>query len=154
MPNILKCICAILICLLVGYTASYFTLPSIKSWYAILQKPSFTPPNYLFAPVWSVLYIAMGISFFLIWKAIHPKKNMLIALFIIQLILNFLWSIIFFHWHEIQVALVEIIILLATIILYAINSYKVSKAASLLFIPYIAWILFATGLNMGIVFLN
>jgi translocator protein len=154
MPNFLKCIFSIIICLLVGFTASYFTIPSIKTWYAILQKPSFTPPNYLFAPVWTMLYVLMGISFFLIWKTNHTKKNRVMAIFVFQLILNFFWSIIFFHWKEIQIALVEIFVLLAAIINYAIYSYKINKIAVMLFIPYILWVGFATALNIAIVLLN
>ncbi len=154
MPNFLKCIFSILICLLVGFTASYFTIPSIKTWYAILQKPSFTPPNYLFAPVWTMLYILMGISLFLIWRTTHVKKNMVIIIFLLQLVLNFFWSIIFFHWKEIQIALVEIVVLLITIVNYAMHSYKINKIAGILFIPYIIWVSFATALNMAIVILN
>ena len=148
-----KLIVSILICQIAGVIGSIFTAPSITSWYADLQKPAFSPPNWVFGPVWITLYTLMGISLYLVW---NKKKNVKIplTLFFTQLILNSVWSIIFFGLQNPFYALLEIIILWVTILLTIISFYKVSKKASFLLLPYILWVTIATFLNYYIWILN
>lgn len=142
--------------LAVGATGAFFTASSVKTWYTTLNKPSFNPPNTIFAPVWTTLYIIMGISAYLIWQKRHTIKHFprTIAIYAIQLILNLLWSFIFFYAHQIGVALFEIIVLLLVVITNALTFYKIDKLAGLLFIPYILWVSFATVLTYNIFILN
>ena len=149
----IKLIVSILICQIAGIIGSIFTTPSITTWYADLQQPAFSPPNWVFGPVWITLYTLIGISLYLVW---NKKKNIKIplTLFFIQLILNSIWSIIFFGLQNPFYALIEIIILWITILLTIINFYKVSKKAGLLLLPYIIWVSVATILNYYIWILN
>ncbi|GGH00088.1 MULTISPECIES: TspO/MBR family protein [Pedobacter] len=140
----------------VGALGGWATAQSVRTWYPTLQKPSFNPPNWLFAPVWTTLYILIGIAAYLVWtrrdKIVHFPRT--VAIYLIQLILNLCWSFIFFYLHEIGFALAEIILLLAIIILNALTFYKINKWAGLLFIPYILWVGFAAFLNYNIFILN
>ena len=149
----IKLIVSILICQIAGIIGSIFTTPSITTWYADLQQPAFSPPNWVFGPVWITLYTLMGISLYLVW---NKKNNVKIplTLFFIQLILNSIWSIIFFGLQNPFYALIEIIILWITILLTIISFYKISKKASLLLLPYIIWVTVATTLNYYIWILN
>ena len=148
-----KLIVSILICQIAGIIGSIFTTPSITTWYADLQQPAFSPPNWVFGPVWITLYTLMGISLYLVW---NKKNNVKIplTLFFIQLILNSIWSIIFFGLQNSFYALIEIIILWIAILLTIISFYKISKKASLLLIPYIIWVTLAAILNYYIWVLN
>ena len=153
MNKSIKLILCILLPLLVGGISGYFTSQSIPNWYVYLNKPSFNPPNYLFGPVWTLLYILMGISFYLILN--KPKVNwLLVGIFITQLILNFFWSFIFFNAHNLGLALFEIILLWASILTMIILFYKTNKWAAILNIPYLLWVSFATLLNYSIYSLN
>lgn len=139
-----------------GGIGSYFTAPAITTWYATLEKPFFNPPNWIFGPVWTLLYIFMGISFYLVWTT-HTKKPERvfgIRLFMIQLAVNTLWSIIFFGLQSPSLALLVIIILWILIFLTIKNFLKISKPASWLLIPYLAWVSFAALLNIAITLLN
>jgi translocator protein len=143
-------------CLIAGIIGSFFTTPSIKTWYADLVKPAFNPPNWLFGPVWTLLYILMGVSLYLYlqqWKGTREQKTGL-AFFGIQLVLNALWSIIFFGLHMPLLAFAEIILLWMSILLTLLNFRKVSKAAAWLLVPYLMWVSFASALNFAIYFLN
>ncbi|MBL0106878.1 MAG: tryptophan-rich sensory protein [Ignavibacteria bacterium] len=156
MSNILKLILSLVICQLAGFIGAIFTMDSIPTWYAALNKPSFNPPNNVFGPVWTILYVMMGISMFLIWKEGLKNKDVKNAFifFIIQLILNFLWSVVFFGAHSVLGGLI-IIVLLWLAVLYCIISFrKISRVASILLIPYLLWITFATLLNYYILILN
>lgn len=152
----LKLITSIIICLAVGGISGYLTTSEITTWYSTLQKPSFNPPNYLFGPVWTILYILMAISFWLIWKsnASEALKNKAILLFGIQLILNFFWSIIFFRFHQLGFAFVEIISMWIFILLSILAFYPISKPAAYLLMPYLCWVSFASVLNFSIWRLN
>lgn len=153
MNKSIKLILCILLPLLVGGVSGYFTSQSIPNWYLYLNKPSFNPPNYLFGPVWTLLYILMGISFYLVIN--KPKVNwLLVSVFITQLILNFFWSFIFFNAHNLGLALFEIILLWASILAMIILFYKTNKWAAILNIPYLLWVSFATLLNYSIYSLN
>ena len=153
MNKSIKLILCILLPLLVGGISGYFTSQSIPNWFVYLNKPRFTPPNYLFGPVWTLLYILMGISFYLVIN--KPKVNwLLVSVFITQLILNFFWSFIFFNAHNLGLALFEIILLWASILAMIILFYKTNKWAAILNIPYLLWVSFATLLNYSIYSLN
>jgi len=151
-----KLIAAIAICQLAGIVGSLFTISQIPSWYAGLLKPSFNPPNWLFGPVWLTLYTLMGISLYLVWlKGFRTKQaKAALYLFITQLVLNSLWSIIFFGWHMTGYALVEIVLLWLAILAVIIRFYKISKPAAYLLVPYILWVSFAMFLNLNIFLLN
>lgn len=153
MNKSIKLILCILLPLLVGGVSGYFTSQSIPNWYVYLNKPSFNPPNYLFGPVWTLLYILMGISFYLVINKTNVNW-LLVGIFITQLILNFFWSFIFFNAHNLGLALVEIIILWASILAMIILFYKTNKWAAILNIPYLLWVSFATLLNYSIYSLN
>ena len=154
--KILKLIISILICQGAGVIGSLFTSPAISTWYATIQKPSFNPPNWIFAPVWTLLFLLMGISLYLIWSKGFKYKETKIAIFIffVQLILNILWSILFFALQSPLYAFIEIIILWFIILLMIISFYKVSKIAAYLLLPYIIWISFASVLNFSILIIN
>lgn len=156
MNSFVKLSVSILICLAVGGISGYITANEIPAWYMTLNKPSFNPPNWIFAPVWTTLYILMGISFWMIWKsgAEETVKNKAMVFFIVQLVLNFFWSIIFFNFHQLGFALAEIVLLWIFILLSVISFYPISKAASYLLIPYICWVSFASVLNFAIWKLN
>ena len=155
MKNKLILLSLILLPLLVGSLSAAFMGNNIQTWYATLQKPSFNPPNYLFGPVWSILYLLMGISLILIYKSpISKNRNNALRMFIIQLGLNFFWSILFFTFHMILGAFIEIILLCIAIILMIFASYKVNKTSAYLQVPYLLWVTFATVLNASILLLN
>lgn len=139
-----------------GGIGSYFTSGAINTWYATLQKPVFNPPNWVFGPVWTLLYILMGISVYLYWIAIARKKRSITGLIIfdIQLILNTLWSLVFFGLKNPLLALVVIVMLLATIFLTIRIFVRENRLAGYLLIPYILWVTFATILNFWIFILN
>jgi tryptophan-rich sensory protein len=150
--KILKLIASILICQAAGGIGSLFTSPAISTWYVMLQKPSFNPPNWLFAPVWIILFLLMGISLYLIWSKGLENRKIKVAIFVfaIQLILNILWSFLFFGLQLPIYAFAEIIILWLTILLTIVNFYRISKTAGLLLLPYIFWVSFAAVLNFFI----
>lgn len=153
--NTQKLIISIVATVGIGSLGGIFTIAEIPNWYAGLNKPSFNPPNWLFGPVWTSLYTMMGIAFYLIWKqpATDTRKKA-IQIFIIQFVLNFFWSIIFFSLHSIGAALIEIIVMWIFILLTIIQFSKLSKPAAWLLVPYIAWVSFATILTASIWKLN
>ena len=154
--KILKVMFWIIICEFIGILGSVFTFTQITTWYLVLNKPFFSPPNFVFGPVWTTLYALMGISIYLIYEAKikKPEKNYLIKLFALQLFLNFLWTIIFFGMHLLFPAFFEIILLWGIILLLIIKFFKYSKLASYLLIPYILWVSFASLLNIAVALLN
>ncbi|MBS7631876.1 tryptophan-rich sensory protein [Candidatus Bathyarchaeota archaeon] len=154
--NIVKLIISIFVCQLAGVLGSIFTMPAIPTWYASLRKPAFSPPNWLFAPAWTTLYILMGVSVYLIWsKGLHkPHVKTALAVFLIQLILNAVWSPAFFGLRSPLAGFVIIVILWVAILLTILSFLRISKAAGLLLIPYIAWVSFAAVLNCSILILN
>lgn len=156
MKNTLKFIFSIIICQLAGAIGALFTTPSIDSWYDTLVKPSFVPPNSVFGPVWTTLFVLMGISLFLIWKKGLEKREIKIAvsLFALQLILNVLWSFIFFGAHSLVGGFIEIIFLWLSILVCIVYFWKISKGAALLLVPYILWVSFAGFLNFSLISLN
>ena len=153
--KITKLLASIIICEFAGVAGSVFTAPQIKGWYAGLEKPFFNPPNWIFAPVWTALFILMGISLWMIWtekEKISKKKAILI--FAVQLILNVLWSLMFFGLNSPVLGFLIIVPLWIAIFLTIKEFYKISKIASYLLAPYILWVSFASVLNAFIWFLN
>jgi len=141
---------------LAGLAGSLFTTPAIPAWYAGLEKPSFNPPNWIFAPVWTLLFLLMGISLYFIWgRGLENKKSKIaVLIFAVQLALNALWSIVFFGFHNLGAAFVAIIFLWFAIFVNIVAFAKISKQAAYLLLPYILWVSFAAILNFSILTLN
>ncbi len=145
---------------LAGLIGSLFTSSVIPTWYATINRPSLSPPNWIFGPVWTTLFILMGIAFYLVWTkwAVLPwtkrQKRLALALFGVQLVLNTLWSIIFFGLQSPGGALIEIVFLWLAIAATIITFAKISRPAAWLLVPYIAWVSFASYLNYAIWSLN
>lgn len=139
-----------------GVIGSLFTFQAIPTWYASLVKPEWNPPGWLFGPVWTILYTLMGIAAYRIWRLGAKKKavRQALVLFSVHLAANSLWSIIFFGWQNIPLALVEIILLLGLIIAVALKFYRLDKLSGYLFVPYLIWVSFATYLTYTIWRLN
>ncbi len=151
---------AVLICEAAGIIGSFFTTPAIGGWYKELNKPLFSPPNWVFAPVWTLLYFLMGISLYLIrTKEIRigkeiRQKTVALMIFEIQLILNMAWSFLFFGLKNPLLAFAEIIILWISILLCIIHFYKIDKKAAYILLPYIFWVSYAATLNFSLWRLN
>ena len=150
--DIAKLLISIIACQFAGFIGSIFTTPSIPTWYATLQKPFFTPPNWLFAPAWITLYLLMGISAFIIWRQEINKERVREALivFLIQLILNSLWSVVFFGIKSPLYGVVVIIVLWIAILFTILKFFKLSTVAVGILLPYILWVSFAAVLNISI----
>jgi len=144
------------VCLSAGALGTVFTVSSIPTWYTTLNKPVFNPPNWIFGPVWTVLYILMGVSFALIWlKGVKTQKSReAISLFLVQLFLNAIWTPIFFGAKNLFLALIVIILMWIFILKTILAFGKINKTASYLLYPYIAWVSFATILNFAVWLLN
>ena len=151
-----KIILSIIFCLLIGFISGFSTSSSISTWYVDLNKPFFNPPNWIFAPVWTTLYILMGVSFGWIWSSSDESSNKKKALsfFGIQLALNALWSLLFFGLKNPELALLNLIFLLFFIVVTIKEFSSINRKASWLLYPYLAWVSFATILNTAIVILN
>ena len=152
---ILKLLISLALPLGLGAIAGMFTAQAVPEWYASLDRPSFAPPNWIFGPAWTLLYILMGISFFLVWKQAADKaRNRALLVFLLQLLLNFAWSFIFFYFQQIGLALAEIIVLWICIAWMMALFHKIRPAAAWINIPYLLWVTFATALNAGFYVLN
>jgi benzodiazapine receptor len=154
--DIIRLVAAIAICEFAGVFGSIFTFSAIPTWYSALNKPWFSPPNWLFGPVWTLLYLLMGISLYLIWnKGLRSKKvENAVKIFGVQLFLNALWSVLFFGLRSPFLGLVGIILLWFSIILTIFKFYKISRNAGLLLLPYLLWVTFAMSLNYFVLVLN
>lgn len=151
-----RLIASLLLCQLAGVIGSFFTRPSVPTWYAGLIKPSFTPPNGVFAPVWITLFLMMGVSLFLVWRrgVSDPGVKKALALFLAQLVLNVSWSVAFFGLHSIPAGLVIIILLWAVIASTMVSFIRITRAAGILLAPYLFWVSFAAVLNLALYNLN
>jgi tryptophan-rich sensory protein len=150
-----KLVASLLLPLAIGGIAGIFTSEAIPGWYATLYQPSFNPPNWVFGPVWTTLYIILGISLFMIWKLEAGKqRKQAILIFMAQLLLNFGWSFFFFYFKMIGVALLDIFALWIMIIVMLVHFYKLKPIAAYINIPYLVWVTFATALNLAYFFLN
>jgi translocator protein len=157
MNKLTQTLTMVLSCLAVGYLSGIVTRSAIIDWYPYIQKPSFNPPNWVFAPVWSTLYAMMGVAAALVWHKIESaRNNVTIALryFAIQLGLNALWSYLFFGLHNPLLAALEIVVLWLMIYETYLKFKPINKISALLLIPYLAWVGFATILNWSIWWLN
>lgn len=154
--NFFPLVVSLLITLATGFVAALVTRPQIAGWYATLVKPTFNPPSWLFAPVWTAIYILIAIAAYLVWRHRDGSTNYLTAraVYVIQLALNFSWSIVFFGLHSITGGLLVIILLWMTILLNIRWFGKISKTASWLLMPYFLWVSFAAILNYSIFNLN
>jgi benzodiazapine receptor len=154
--DIIKLITSILASFAAGGIGILFTFKAIPTWYAGLKKPPYTPPNWVFGPVWTTLYILMGISVFLVWRNGLDVNGALLAftLFWVQLVLNALWSIVFFGMKSKLGGVITIIVLWLLILATVITSFQVSGCAGALLIPYIVWVSIASYLNIGVWLLN
>jgi translocator protein len=145
---------SIITCVGLGLASGFSTIQSITDWYPSIQKPSWNPPNWLFGPTWTLLYTMMGIAFAMVWHANHTNKKVALTFFIVQFILNMLWSFLFFNMHDIGIAFAEILIMALLILITIINFFKINKNAAYLLVPYLCWVSFASVLNGTIWMLN
>lgn len=152
-----KILVMIVTCVIVGTVSGLVTQESVSTWYPTINKPSFNPPNWIFAPVWTTLYVMMAIAAGLVWDKMETQRETVrkaLTFFAIQLALNALWSFIFFGLHNPMLALIEIVLLWLMIYETFVQFNKVNKIAGYLFIPYILWVTFALVLNASIWWLN
>jgi benzodiazapine receptor len=148
---------SIIICLLAAAAGSIVTVTGINSWYAFLNKPWFTPPNWVFGPVWTILYILMGISLAMVWGAWSEKNPLAktgLILFGIQLALNVAWSYLFFGLQSPLLGLVGIILLWIAILATVIWFWRIRRLAAILLLPYLTWVTIASFLNYYVFVLN
>ena len=137
-----------------GFIGSAFTMDSVNGWYATLARPSWTPPNWVFGPVWTTLYVLMGTAAFLVWRSKRLGKSLVLWLFLAHLLVNAFWSIAFFGMHELLLPVLVILLLLALIVLLMRLFWQYSHAATYLMVPYLLWTLYATTLSIGFLALN
>ena len=154
--DIIKFLVSVVACFAAGGIGSLFTFKAIQTWYARLKKPPYTPPNWVFGPVWTTLYILMGISVFLVWQKelITSGATLAFILFWVQLSINALWSIIFFGIRSKWGGVITIIVLWFLILATIIASFPISIWAGVLLIPYLLWVSIASYLNVGVWLLN
>ncbi|MBU3934767.1 tryptophan-rich sensory protein [Patescibacteria group bacterium] len=145
---ITKLVVSIVICQMAGFVGAFFTMPAMKGWYENIEKPFFAPPDWIFAPVWVVLFLLMGVSLFLVWEKRADGEAKVI--FATQLILNILWSVFFFGLKSPGLAFIDLVLLWFSILCMIIIFYKIHKLAGFLLIPYILWVTFAGFLNFVI----
>ena len=145
----------ILLCLVLEIVGNLLTKETVSTWYPTLAKPSWTPPDWIFGPVWSILYLMIAVAGWLIYRAEYShKRTIALMLYGGQLALNFIWSFLFFSLRSPALGLIDIVLLCILISLTIIKAWPVRPLASLLLIPYLAWVLYATSLNVGIWLLN
>ena len=151
-----KLLASVAACQLAGVVGAVFTRAAIPSWYYYLKKPSFTPPNWLFGPAWVTLYLLMAVAAYLVWQKgwQTPGVRQALAVFLIQLLLNVLWSPAFFGWRSPLIGMIVIVLLWLTILATIIVFAKISPPAAWLLAPYILWVSYAAALNTSIYFLN
>lgn len=138
--------------LLVGAVGGFVT---DSGWYADLRRPAFAPPGWLFGPVWTALYLGMGVAAWLVWRrAGFHKARIALALYALQLVFNALWSPIFFGLRAMGWAFVDIVVLAVAIVVTLIKFYRIDRSAGLLLVPYLLWVLFASVLNLSLWILN
>jgi benzodiazapine receptor len=156
MSKINKFLVSIIVSLSAGVIGSLATVAAIPTWYSHLEKPLFNPPNWVFGPVWTILYILMGISLYLVWIAVGKKKakKQAYLAFAAQLLLNMLWSVVFFGLHNLWGGAVVIVLLFVSLTINAILFRAFSRTAFWLLVPYAAWVCFATYLNVSVAVLN
>ena len=153
-PHWIALIGFLLVVAFIAGAGSLFTSTGVSAWYRQLTRPSWTPPDWLFGPVWTVLYISMAVAAWLIWKQRQPRSRWAIGVWLVQLLLNGAWSPIFFGLHSISGGLITIALLWLAILATASVFWRVSRAAAILMLPYLAWVTFASCLNLALWKLN
>ena len=156
LSNSWKLTISILICQIIGISAGLLTSTQNNAWFNNIVKPSWNPPGYLFGPVWTILYLLMGISLYIVWKsnAMEPQKTNAMLIFAVQLFLNFWWTILFFKFQSPYCAFIDIVLMIITIIITIFAFAPISKTAAWLLVPYISWVCFAAILNFTLWNLN
>jgi tryptophan-rich sensory protein len=154
MKNLISLIVFLAICLGIAAVAGLVTVANIPTWYAGLAKPSFTPPNAIFGPVWTLLYILIAISGWMVWRKIGFSPDRPMAIYGLQLALNFAWSFIFFGAHLVGLAVVNVLLLWLAIVWNIAMFWRVDRVAAALLLPYLAWVSFASALNVAVWQLN
>ena len=151
-----RLIAAVLFCIIVGSIGSLVTTTGPDSWYAGLAKPFFTPPGWVFAPVWITLFTLMGIALYLVWQegTEKPEVRKAIAIFGVQFVINIIWSFLFFGLRSPLLGFIDIIVLWFMIAAMIAVFYRVNRTAAYLLVPYIAWVTLATALNGSVYFMN
>lgn len=151
-----KWVIAVVICEASGLLSGFISQTYMNPWFDTLNKPSWNPPDYIFGPVWSFLYLLMGTALWLVWKSDAPEQEKRNAelIFAVQLFLNFWWSIIFFRFHSLSFAFFEVLLLFVTIVVTMFRFAPISRTASWLMVPYISWVSFASILNYTIWMMN
>jgi benzodiazapine receptor len=154
--DILELAGALFVCQLAGLVGSVFTTPAIPTWYVSLNKPSFTPPSWVFAPVWVTLFTLMGLSLFIVLRKgfEKPAIRRAVSVFVAQLVLNMLWSVAFFGFRSPLYGLIVITLLWITLLATIFTFYRISRTAAILLVPYFLWGSFASVLNFSILVLN
>lgn len=153
--DLLGLIAFVIVCLAVSGLGGAITATSVGTWYQGLQKPPFNPPDWVFAPVWTTLYILMGIAAWRVWRlGLSDAVRKALAIFVVQLGLNLAWSFLFFGLQRIDLALVEIVILLLVIIANTFMFWRIDRLAGVLFVPYAIWVGYAIMLNASLWLLN
>ncbi len=155
MNKAVKLLIALVACILTGTIGYFLTSPYIKSWYALINKPSWTPPNWLFGPVWTILFLLMGLALYLIVSGKKSKDATdAVLVFAAQLLVNASWSLLFFTLHKPLYAFIALISLWLLILASIMMFHRLNKLAAYLLLPYLAWVSFAGALNLAIYFLN
>ncbi len=149
-----KLIVSLVVPQIAGLIGSLSTISEIGGWYAGLEKPSFNPPAWVFAPVWTILYVLMGVAFYFLWIHKDAIAKKLQILFVIQLCLNALWSALFFFVHNPLIAYIDIILMWIMIVALIFDTRRIDKRIPWLLTPYILWVTFASFLNLAIFILN
>ena len=154
--DIVRLAASVIICIIPGFVGSMINMKAIPMWYAFIERPSFAPPNWVFAPVWTALYLTMGVSLFLVWRkgAGYPEVRRALLAFAVQLVLNCIWTPVFFGLRSPLAGLFVIVLMWIAILITIIRFFPVSRTAAILLIPYLAWVTFATALNVGFYVLN
>lgn len=152
--KIVKLLFFIILVEIVGSAGALVTTPAIPTWYVGLNKPFFSPPNWLFGPVWTLLFVTIGVSLYLIWKSNEKARSQSLRLFWLQLAANVIWSFLFFGLKNPLLGLIDILFLWGLIVFLIKLNLRISRLASYILIPYLLWVSFATLLNLSIVILN
>jgi benzodiazapine receptor len=154
--DVLKLVISLVACQCAGLIGSVFTAPAIPTWYAVLEKPFFTPPNWLFAPAWVTLYVLMAVAAFLVWRKGLSEEGVKPALviFLVQLVINAFWSVAFFGLKSPVAGAVVIIVLWVAILFTILRFFRLSATAGSLLLPYVLWVSFAAALNISLWILN
>ena len=152
MPSFLKFLISIAMPFMAGVIGSRFTIQEIFVWYRGLNKPFFTPPSWVFGPAWTLLYALMGVAFYLIWTCAAPGeiRHAAMALFLVQLMVNVLWSLFFFRMHNLLLALVDVGALWALVLVLTVVFWRIDHIAGTLLVPYVLWVSFAMVLNYAV----